>query len=183
MFNPAELLSEAWSALALYALFWGMPTMLVLGLPWIRKSWAPAFCRKYPWVVFLGTWLTWACWLFLPAHWIVATVPTGDPTGRIRETMCFPPHGQAFSVATALALMPAIAHALWLLRDPSLQRGRRWLSALFWGVPLLPALLSFSLALSVVVMDLTGDGDVKSGALDEETYQGTASPSAPPDAK
>lgn len=183
MSNPAELLSEAWSALALYALFWGMPTMLVLGLPWIRKPWAQAFFQKHPWLVFMGTWLTWACWLFLPAHWIVATVSTGDPTGRIRETMCFPPHGQAFSVATALALMPAIAHALWLLRDPSLHRGRRWWSALFWGAPLVPALLSFLLALTGVIMDLTGDGDVKPGALDEQIYQGTASPPTSPDAK
>lgn len=186
MSNPViALLLNAWSTLALDGLFWGIPTMLVLGLPWIQKRWAQAVFQKQPWAVFLGTWLTWACWLFIPGHWIVATFPIDDglPMGRIVETVCFPPHGEAFSVATALALMPAIVHARWLLKDPSLRRGRRWLSALFWGIPLLPALLSFFLAFRALTMEMTSDGDMKSNTLDEWVYQDMTSPPAPPDVK
>lgn len=186
MSNPVtDLLFAAWSTLALEGLFWGIPAMLVLGLPWIRKPWAQALFQNQPWLVCLGTWLTWACWLFIPAHWIVANFPTNErlATERIIETMCIPPHAQAFSVATALALLPAIVHAQWLLKDPILRRGRTWLSALFLGMPLLPALLSFSLALSAEIMEVTSDEGVKSGALDDVIYQDITSPPAAPDAK
>lgn len=164
--HPVPLaIAKGWESLATDGLFWGIPLMLVLLLPWVRRSSVSSLALQHPAMVWIGLWLTWSCWFSLPAFslWSLFT-PNGG-------TMCFPPHREAFALATALAFPLALAHIYWLWRKPVNKpaSGRSLLWALFVALPLLPALLSFAISLAILFVLAPSTGGLTPATSSEQS--------------